>query len=130
MTEATLRMEFGNIAFDRTVDTDRYWVWIMDNVLEIDNLQFSQYEEFNQILFQDFSPQSLQELEDSLLAEVFAFPEATNKLYNHIADEHEYFKKNYEHNQIIQESVTTNHSCELKKEIKTEQCHDMPEFYL
>ena len=28
-------IEFGNIEFDQTVDTDRYWVWIMDNVLEI-----------------------------------------------------------------------------------------------
>jgi hypothetical protein len=70
----------------------------------------------------------LRELEDSLLAEVFACPEVTNKLYNHINDEHDYVKKNDEDNQILQESVTTNHSCELKKEIKTEQFRDMPEF--
>ena len=70
----------------------------------------------------------MQELEDSLLAEVFACEEVTNKLYNHIADEHDYFIKNDEHIQILQESVTTNHSCELKREIKIEQWVDMPEF--
>ena len=72
---------------------------------------YLKYEQFKQILFQEFSPQSLRELEDSLLAEVFACPEDTNKLHNHIADEHDYIKKNNIHKQIIQESVTTNHSC-------------------
>jgi hypothetical protein len=104
----------------------------MGNVIEIDNLQFSQYEnfwfKFKQILLQDFPPQSLRELEDSLLAEVFACPKVTNKLQNHIADEHDYVKKNDEYHQILQESVTTNHSCELKKEFKTEQCLDTPKF--
>jgi hypothetical protein len=69
----------------------------------------------------------LQELEDSLLAEIFACQEVNNKLQNRIDDEHDYFKKNYEHQQILQESVTTSDSCALKMEINTEQDLHSPE---
>ena len=52
---------------------------------------------------------------------MFACKEVTNKLHNHIDDEHDNFKKNDENNQNLQESWTTNNSLELKEEIKIEQ---------
>ena len=70
----------------------------------------------------------MQELEDSLLAKSVACQKVTNRLQNHIDDEHDYFKKNDEHKQILQESGTTNPSCAFNEEIKTEQCLDTTEF--
>jgi hypothetical protein len=67
----------------------------------------------------------LQELEDSLLAEVFACQEVTNKLQNYIDDEHDLFKKNDEPKQ---ESVNIHDSCVVKDGIKTEQ--DLPSLEL
>ena len=70
----------------------------------------------------------MQELEDSLLAEIFACQEVTNKLHNHIDDEHDYFKKNEEQTPVLQESETNNNFCLMKEEIKTEQGLYTPEF--
>ena len=108
-------MEFGNMEFGDLVFND----------IELGDLGLDWSVKFDK--YWDYFPQTLKNLENSLLAEVFDCQDVQKQpKHNYIEDEHDYFKKKEDNNHTIQEPKATKKCFDLIPEIKIEQDSHLP----